>query len=75
MLPICVFHCEHYAPINVNSQGEGGGGGGADPGEFDILIEASAKFCTPGYFPSHYFPGVTFFFISFTFNGSWKFVV
>ena len=32
------------------------GGGGADPGEFDILIEASAKFSTPRHLQTVKFP-------------------
>ena len=34
------------APINVKPQGGGVGGGGADPGEFDILMQARVKFPT-----------------------------
>ena len=46
--------CGSNAPINVKPQG--GGGGGADPGEFDILIEASAKFPTLGHLQTVTFP-------------------
>ena len=68
-----------YAPINVKPQG-GGGGGGADPGKFDILIEANSKFPIPGHlqtvkFPTPgylliitFLPWSNFFFIRFTFN-------
>ena len=45
------------APINVKLQGGGGGGGGrADPGEFDIFVEASVKFPTPGHLQTVKFP-------------------
>ena len=40
-----------YAPINVKPQG-----GGADPGKFDILIEANAKFPIPGHLQTVKFP-------------------
>ena len=36
------------APVNVKPQG-GGGGGRADPGDFDIFMEARVKFPTPGH--------------------------
>ena len=35
------------APISVKPQGGGRGGGRADPGEFDIFMEARVKFPTP----------------------------
>ena len=41
------------APINVKPQG---GGGRADPGEFDILIEAKVKFPTPRHVLNVNFP-------------------
>ena len=43
------------APINVKPQG-GGGGGRADPGEFDILMEARVKFPTPRHLLNVNFP-------------------
>ena len=44
-----------YAPINVKPQG-GGGGGRADPGDFDIFMEAKVKFPTPGHLGNVKFP-------------------
>ena len=46
-------NCPSYAPINVKPQG---GGGGADPGEFDILMEARVKFPTPRHLLNVNFP-------------------
>ena len=42
-----------YAPINVNPKG---GGGRADPGEFDIFMEARVKFPTPRHLLNVKFP-------------------
>ena len=45
------------APINVKpSFGGGGGGGVADPGEFDIFMEARVKFPTPRHLLNVKFP-------------------
>ena len=59
----CLFHFQiremYNAPINVKPQGGGGGGGGgggADPGEFDILMEARVKFPTPRHLLNVNFP-------------------
>ena len=48
-------HDLNYAPINVKPQG-GGGGWQADPGEFDILMEAKVKFPTPRHLLNVNFP-------------------
>ena len=45
------------APINAKPQGGGGGGAGrADPGEFDILMDARVKFPTPRHLLNVNFP-------------------
>ena len=36
--------------------GGGGGGGAADPGDFDIFMEAKVKFPTPGHLGNVKFP-------------------
>ena len=56
--PLFMFTVLAIRAINVKPQGEGGGGGGgrADPGKFDIFMEARVKFPTPRHLLDVNFP-------------------